>query len=110
MAFVNRKPEMAALDEWWERPGAQLGVVWGRRRVGKSYLLAHWSAHRRSVFHVARNRPLAQELAALSAAAAPVVTGRRNLSQRPFTDWDDAFDTLADAADREPLVLILDEV
>jgi AAA+ ATPase superfamily predicted ATPase len=109
--FVNRGAELAVLDEWWSRPGAQLGVVWGRRRVGKSYLLSHWAADKRVVFHVARNRPLAQELLALSEAAAATLTGgRRDLRQRPFRDWDDLFETLADYADREPLVLIIDEI
>lgn len=111
MTFINRTNELSALDQWWNRPGAQLGIVWGRRRVGKSYLLAHWSASKRTIFHVARNRPVGQELAALSAAAAPALaTGRRDLASRPFADWDDAFDTLADAAQHEPLLLIIDEV
>ncbi len=111
MAFVNRVGEIAALNAWWRRPGAQLGIVWGRRRVGKSYLINHWAASKRSIYHVARNRPLAQELAALSAAAAPVLSSsRRDLLSRPFASWDDAFDTLADAADRQPLLLTIDEV
>ncbi|GIH11794.1 ATPase AAA [Rhizocola hellebori] len=111
MAFVNRVGEIAALDEWWQRPGSQLGIVWGRRRVGKSYLISHWARGKRSIFHVARNRPLGQELAALSAAAAPVLAaGRRDLLSRPFVSWDDVFDTLADAAHRQPLLLTIDEV
>jgi uncharacterized protein len=111
MPFINRTRELEALDRWWEQPGPQLGIVWGRRRVGKSYLLSHWSAGRRAIFHVARNRTVGQELAAISNAAAPLFAGsRRDLRQRPFADWDDLFDTLADAAVLEPLVLILDEV
>jgi AAA+ ATPase superfamily predicted ATPase len=110
MRFVNRRRELAALDAWHERPGAQFGVVWGRRRVGKSLLLAHWTRRKRAVVHVARNRPLSQELAALSRAAAPVAsTPRRDLLDRPFRDWDDAFDVLAAAADVEPLVVVIDE-
>jgi AAA+ ATPase superfamily predicted ATPase len=111
MPFVNRVKEIATLDEWWARPGSQLGIIWGRRRVGKSYLINHWAKDKRSIFHVARNRPLAQELAALSAAAAPVLSGtRRDLLSRPFASWDDVFDTLADAATRQPLLLTIDEV
>ncbi|WP_117210160.1 ATP-binding protein [Allorhizocola rhizosphaerae] len=111
MSFTNREAELAALDDWWRRPGAQLGIVWGRRRVGKSFLLSHWGAGRRSVFHVARNRPVAQELTAVSAAVARVIkVGRRDPTQRPFVDWDDLFDTLAAAADREPLLFVIDEV
>jgi AAA+ ATPase superfamily predicted ATPase len=110
MGFVNRTTELALLDRWYERPGPQMGVVWGRRRVGKSYLLAYWARRRRAVFHVARNRPLAEELVDLSAAAAPVLNlPLRDLAARPFTSWDDAFETLADAAWDEPLLVVIDE-
>ncbi len=110
MRFVNRVKELATLDEWHARPGPQLGVVWGRRRVGKSHLLVHWAGDKRAIYHVSRNRPLSQELAALSAAAAPVLTrSGRDLASRPFRDWDEAFDTFKQAAARTPLIVIIDE-
>ncbi len=110
MDFVNRTNELGLLDGWQAQPGAQLGIVWGRRRVGKTYLLTHWAKKQRAVFHVARNRPPAEELAALSAATAQVVNEPfRDLKTRPFSDWDDAFETFAAAAQDEPLVVIIDE-
>ncbi len=110
MGFVNRTAELAALDTWYSRPGPQMGVVWGRRRVGKTYLLAHWARRRRAVFLVPRNRPPAEELAELSAAAAPVLNlPLRDLRMRPFVSWDDAFETLAGAAVDEPLLVVIDE-
>lgn len=110
MRFVNRANELRLLDEWHAKPGARLGIVWGRRRVGKTYLLAHWAKQRRTVFHVARNRPQGEELAALSAAAAPILPQPfRDLAARPFTSWDDAFETFAAAAVDEPLVILIDE-
>jgi AAA+ ATPase superfamily predicted ATPase len=110
MRFVNRASELKLLDEWHDQPGARLGIVWGRRRVGKTYLLSHWAKKHRTVFHVARNRSPAEELAALSVAAAPVVTQPfRDLATRPFANWDDAFETFAAAAMDEPLVVLIDE-
>ncbi|HWL44864.1 MAG TPA: ATP-binding protein [Ilumatobacter sp.] len=108
--FVNRTDELAALDAWWKRPGSALGIVWGRRRVGKSWLLKHWASDRRAVFHVASNQAPLDELASLSRAVAAVVSPRRrDLAIRPFVDWDDAFETLADLADAEPLLVVIDE-
>jgi len=110
MTFVNRSAELSELDQWWGRPGPAMGVVWGRRRVGKSLLLRHWVTGKRAVVHVARNRPVADELHALSAAVHAVApTGRRDLLSRPFHDWDDAFEVLATLAETEPLLLVLDE-
>lgn len=110
MAFINRKRELAALDAWWDQPGPRFGVVWGRRRVGKSFLISHWARDKRVVFHVARNRSLRHELGQLSQLAHPFASDeRRDLTRRPFADWDDLFDVLTYAAKDEPLLLVIDE-
>jgi AAA+ ATPase superfamily predicted ATPase len=110
MQFVNRDRELSALEEWWARPGASMGIVWGRRRVGKTGLLERFARIRRSVFHVATGRPPEQELRELSLAAAPVMSGgERDLAADPFRNWDDAFEWLGKAAETEPLLLVLDE-
>lgn len=110
MRFVNRRRELAALDEWWRRPGAQLGVIWGRRRIGKSYLISHWARDKRVIFHIARNQPVREQLRHLSERAHKLVsTVHRDLTRTPFSDWDDVFRVLANAARDEPLLLVIDE-
>ncbi|MHB8621551.1 MAG: AAA family ATPase, partial [Chloroflexota bacterium] len=110
MDFVNRGRELAALERWWHGQHGQLGMLWGRRRVGKSRLLAHFAGQRRSVFHTATSRPARDELRGLSSAAAAILAPSfRDLHERPFTDWSDAFEFLAEAAVGEPLLLVLDE-
>ncbi|MGB3410119.1 MAG: ATP-binding protein [Microthrixaceae bacterium] len=108
--FVNRTQELDALDVWHSRGGPGLGIVYGRRRVGKSWLLAKFARGRRVVQHTARGAALSEELRLLSQAAEPVLNlKRRSLAERPFTGWDDVIETFADAAESEPIVLILDE-
>jgi uncharacterized protein len=88
-----------------------MAIVWGRRRVGKTALLQHFAADLPSVFHTGAGRPAAAELGALSRAAAPLLGGGvRDLSTRPFTDWEDALETLAQEARNRRVLLVLDEL
>ena len=108
--FVNRTIEMASLERWW-RDGDRPGLVWGRRRVGKTSLLQRFAADHRTVWHTGAGRPAAGELAVLSRTVAAVAgDGLRDLIARPYLDWDDALDDLGARARDEPLLLVLDEL
>lgn len=111
MEFLNRELELELLEQWWSSPPqSKLGLVWGRRRVGKTALLQHFAEGKRTVFHTGAGRPLADELRILSRVAAAVIEpGFRDLEARPFADWEDLLETLADAARNEPLLVVLDE-
>jgi uncharacterized protein len=89
----------------------QLIVVWGRRRVGKTFLLSHFAGDRRAVFFGATQQAQAVELARLADAV------RRGLGEQAaslagggFTSWEAALRFFAALAHEEPLTVVLDEV
>jgi len=106
MVFVNRESELGQLAEWWASPQARPGLVWGRRRVGKTALLVEFANRigTRTIFHIGGTRTPQAELSLLADRAA-MVTGL----ERRFRDWDDALDRLAAQAAQTPILLVLDE-
>ena len=42
MNFVARQMELNLLDDLYRRSGAQLLILYGRRRIGKTRLVSHW--------------------------------------------------------------------
>ena len=107
--FLNRTRELAALERWWTGQ-SQSAVVWGRRRVGKTALLQEFVRNKRAVFHTGAARGEVGELRLLADhVAANLSGGIRDLVARPYANWDDALDDLANRAARQPTVLILDE-
>ena len=108
--FVNRQEELAVLEEWWDSPTAGMGLLWGRRRVGKTALLQRFGESRPTIFHTGVGRPTSDDLMLLTRMALPHVSGSlRDFGSRPFIGWEDALDSLAQAAAERPLLLILDE-
>lgn len=108
--FINRTSELAQLETWWERPGASMALVWGRRRVGKTALIGKFAEGRRAVFYTARGSGPPDELASFATKIpADLDLGGRRLDLAPFTGWEDVIVTLAEAARTEPLLLVLDE-
>ncbi|MFN0063050.1 MAG: ATP-binding protein [Myxococcaceae bacterium] len=53
MDFLNRTPEMERLVGLRARPQGGFGVVWGRRRVGKTRLLLEWCQKSQGLYFVA---------------------------------------------------------
>jgi AAA+ ATPase superfamily predicted ATPase len=114
VGLIDREPEMASLESAASRAAAgapQLVVVWGRRRVGKTFLLSHFSSDRRAVFFGATQQAQGVELSRLADAV------RRDLGDQAadlaggsFASWEAALRFFAALAREQPLVVVLDEV
>jgi AAA+ ATPase superfamily predicted ATPase len=114
IGLIDREPEMASLASAASEAAAgvpQLVVVWGRRRVGKTFLLSHFVGDRRAVFFGATQQAQGIELSRLADAV------RRDLGDQAadlagggFASWEAALRFFAAVAREQPLVVVLDEV
>lgn len=106
--FINRVAELNLLEKRYASGKAELFVLYGRRRVGKTELLAHFCEGKRSIFFVS---DLGSEISlrtSLSAAVNAVLFGPNQMNA-VYSTWEDLFHTLAQATQKERLVVVLDE-
>jgi AAA+ ATPase superfamily predicted ATPase len=113
--FIGREAELSTLAASWERAVAgdpQLIAVWGRRRVGKTYLLNHFAAGKPHVYFTAtRQDSEARQLERLYVRIGEQLGGRARLLDvaRP-ADWSGALRMLVELARDEPLLVVIDEM
>lgn len=112
--LLDRGGELSRLEASWSQAVAgtpQLAVVWGRRRVGKTYLLSHFATGKRSVFFPATQQAEAVEIARLhETVVRDLGSAVADLTGGGFAGWEAALKFLTASARAEPLVVILDEV
>jgi len=89
-----------------DRPEATLGVVSGRRRQGKTYLLRALAQATGGFFFEAVQGTEAESLRMLGAELAAYLRSPAPLS---FGSWDDAIGALFSLGDDKPLAVIIDE-
>jgi uncharacterized protein len=106
--FINRVSELDLLEKRFASGKAEFFVLYGRRRVGKTELLARFCEGKRSIFFVS---DLGSEISlrtALSGAVNAVLFGPNQMNA-VYSTWEDLLQALAQAAQTERLVLVLDE-
>ncbi len=90
---------------------SQLVVVWGRRRVGKTFLLSHFARDTRAVFFGATQQAQGVELGRLAdAVRRDLGDSAADLAGGDFTSWEAALRFFAALAAEQSLTVILDEV
>jgi AAA+ ATPase superfamily predicted ATPase len=114
MTFLDRKRELSELEAAWSRARRgrpQLAVIWGRRRVGKTFLLSHFARGRRAVFFGATQQAEGVELKRLhESVRRDLGDGVADLTGGGFASWEAAFRFFVGLAAKDPLTLVIDEL
>jgi AAA+ ATPase superfamily predicted ATPase len=100
--FVNRTEELARLRDCFDSDEADLAVVYGRRRLGKTRLVKQGlREYEATVFYQARQKTRALQLEQFIETAADSFPGIERIRQ----DWEPLFEYLAD----QDAIVVLDE-
>ncbi|MBP7960519.1 MAG: ATP-binding protein [Caldilineaceae bacterium] len=106
--FVDRDRELNLLNQCYLSEKAELFVLYGRRRVGKTELLRAFCQGKRHIFYVADLGTEAASLAEFTRQISRFSFGNQD-SLSPFATWDAAFEFLADQSAAERLAVVIDE-
>lgn len=106
---IDRDAVWSALVDAWASNRPELLMGLGRRRAGKSWVLARFSHAVRGIYYQATKRTETDQLAALSRIIGGHYNDAALTGGVAFPDWEELFTYLAARADGEPFLLVLDE-
>lgn len=102
--FIGRQTELAALEAKLNSETFELGILYGRRRIGKTTLLKALLTKHPGLYYVANEMGLAYNLKGLSHMIAAYFG-----EPVSFTNFEDLFTYLCHKALNQPVRLIIDE-
>jgi hypothetical protein len=106
--FINRVSELALLENLYLSGKAELFVLYGRRRVGKTDLLSEFCKDKKSIFYVCDFGSDISLRTSLSSAINQELFGSDRI-HAVYTSWEDIFQAMGKAAEVERLLVVLDE-
>lgn len=108
MRIIDREREQAALQELARSGQRRLALLYGRRRVGKTYLLTHlWNQERAFYFTASATTPEINRRVLVSEAAR---WSGQELRLEDHPTWRTVFRSLLELRGDDDIVLVLDEV
>jgi len=107
--FVDRVDELAFLEEKYRENRAQLIVIYGRRRIGKTELLLKFVRDKKYIYFLCEKTSSRLNMFKLARKMAEYLS-RESFARILFTDWEDLFrEFLEWKTSSEKVVIILDE-
>jgi hypothetical protein len=104
--FIGREKELSFLNKAYTSNKAELIVLYGRRRVGKTELLKAFCKDKRSIFYLCRKYTDEIQLQEFSKA---LFSLNDEEFFAPFQNWDSALSYLKRLESDTKLVLVIDE-
>ena len=106
--FIGRKRELKTLQELYQKEGFGMSVIYGRRRIGKSTLIAEFTKDKKTVFYAAakvgRERNMELFSDQVLAVLDPVLEGMK------FSSIEAVFDFITKKMPEDKLIIVIDEL
>ena len=106
--FIGRKSELGVLEETFRKPGFQMTVIYGRRRIGKSRLITEFLKDKRASYYVASQTSLSDNVKKWSAQFVSDLLPE--MEGVAFDDSEAFFRFIGSNCGQEKTVIALDEI
>ena len=107
--FIDRTPELSTLKSEYDKKGAGLIVIYGRRRVGKTTLIREFLKNKPHLYFLA-DKQIETELIGRLRNSISEYLKDPNLAEIEFKTWDSLFDYWIRHADfSNKVVFVIDE-
>ena len=106
--FFGRKYELQVLEETYRKPGFQMTVIYGRRRIGKSSLITKFIEDKMASYYVASQSSLTDNVTKWSRQFVKDILPEMDGVE--FDDLDQFFYFVGRSCRDEKIILALDEI
>src|SRR5665647_699679 len=106
--FVNRKQELQFLDEHYKTKAAELIVLYGRRRVGKTEFTIQFSKNKPHIYFLADQRPETELIQELKQQMSRYLQNE-SFAKLAIKDWIELFDEFIKWNKNTHTIIIIDE-
>ncbi len=107
--ILDRDREWARLVELWKADSAQLVVMVGRRRVGKSWILQRFAGAAGGIYFQATRGTRSEQIGRLTRVAGDFFDDPALKQGTALTGWEGFFEYVTEKAGEKPFLLVLDE-
>ena len=106
--FIGRERELASLKDFYEKDGVGMTVIYGRRRIGKSTLIAEFVKDKKVIFYTATKVGKDRNLELFSNQVTDLfLSGIEDIS---FHTIEAVFDFINKNISDEKVILVIDEL
>lgn len=106
--FVGRKNELSVLEDTYKKPGFQMTVIYGRRRIGKSRLISEFIKGKNASYYVASKTSMEDNVKKWSSQV--IADLAPNMEGLSVADPEAFFRFVGNLADKEKMIIALDEI
>ena len=96
--FIGRERELASLEEFYEKKGIGMMVIYGRRRIGKSTLITEFVKDKKTIFYETLRR------------RADVISAKYKITKLAFFSLSGYTDWVEEQPNEDVILLTLDNM